>query len=295
MDIIEMATANTRSDMHAAVNMETPWGKFLEILPQFTIKEIEQHRQLNSKTPESAIIKTLDRGPKLKNERCITSDSIFTKCDKGVFYVKGLCKASMKEKRSAALKLNTITSKVLDGSCSWPAGKSGYCNHVMALLLQLADYSLSQFKSVPEEFACTNRLCQWGVPGETTQKAPVMETNVQKQPRSKGITSTLYDPHKVDDHAINWQKINLLKERLTERNNKTPFLTCVPPNVMGRKKIRYGMFQIGSPLSFHLNPVGFTINIITNIPELSMSLFTIHELPKLPLCFINEKNVVPKN
>ena len=76
MDIIEMATANTRSDMHAAVNMETSWGKFLEMLPQFTIKEIEQHRQLSGKTPESAIIKALDRGRKFKNEPYITSDSI---------------------------------------------------------------------------------------------------------------------------------------------------------------------------------------------------------------------------
>ena len=138
MDITEMATANTRSDMNAAVNMKTSWGKSLEMLPQFTIKEIERRRQLSGKTPESAIIKTLERGRKFKNERYITSDSIFKKCDKGVFYVKELCKASMKkEKRSFAEKLSTITSKVLDGSCSCPAGKRGYCNHVMALLLEL--------------------------------------------------------------------------------------------------------------------------------------------------------------
>ena len=97
MDIIEIATANTRSDMNAAVNMETSWGKSLEMLPQFTIQEIEQYRQLSGKTPELAIIKTLYRGRKFKNECYITSDSIFTKCDKGVFYVKGLCKASMKK------------------------------------------------------------------------------------------------------------------------------------------------------------------------------------------------------
>ena len=129
------------------------------------------------------------------------------------------------------------------------------------------------------------------------QKAPVMESTVQKQPSSKGITSTLYDPRKVDDRAINWAKINLLKERLAERNNKTPFVTCVPPKCDGKKvNTRYGMFQIGSPLSFHLNPVGFTTNIITNIPELSMSPFTTHELPKLPLSFISEEHdVVPKN
>ena len=36
MNIIEIATANGRSDMNAAVNMETFWGKSLEMLPQFT-------------------------------------------------------------------------------------------------------------------------------------------------------------------------------------------------------------------------------------------------------------------
>ena len=76
MDITEMATANTRSDMNAAVNMKTSWGKSLEMLPQFTIKEIERRRQLSGKTPESAIVKTLERGRKFKNERYITSDSI---------------------------------------------------------------------------------------------------------------------------------------------------------------------------------------------------------------------------
>ena len=116
------------------------------------------------------------------------------------------------------------------------------------------------------------------------QKALAMETTFQKQPSSKGIESTLYDPRKVDDRAINWEKINILKERLTERNNKTPFVTCVLPKCDGKKvNISYGMFQIGSPLSFHLDPVGFATNIMTNIPELSMSRFTTHELPKLPL------------
>ena len=71
MDIIEMTTANTGSDMNAPVNMKTSWGKSLEMLPEFTIKEIEQYRQLSGKTPESAIRKTLDRGRKFKIERYI--------------------------------------------------------------------------------------------------------------------------------------------------------------------------------------------------------------------------------
>ena len=35
MDITEMATTNASIDMSAVVNIETSWGKFLEMLPQF--------------------------------------------------------------------------------------------------------------------------------------------------------------------------------------------------------------------------------------------------------------------
>ena len=68
------------------------------------------------------------------------------------------------------MKRSTITSKDLDERCSCPAGKSGYCNHSMVLLLELADYSLSEFQSFPEGIVCTSRLRQWDVPGETMQK-----------------------------------------------------------------------------------------------------------------------------
>ena len=66
---------------------------------------------------------------------------------------------------------------------------------------------MKELNLFPKKFPCTSRLRQWGVPEETMQKAPVMETSAQKQPISKGITSTLYDPRKVDDRAINWEKI----------------------------------------------------------------------------------------
>ena len=141
---------------------------------------------------------TLDRGRKFKKERYITSDNILIKFDKGIFCVKGLGKVSMKkEKRSVAVKLSTMTSKVLDGSCSCPARKSGYCNRMMALLLKLADYSLSQFESVSKEIHA---------------KSTSNGNYCSKTTKCKGIASTLYDPRKVDDRAINWEKVNILKE-----------------------------------------------------------------------------------
>ena len=62
------------------------WGNSLDNLPPFTIKEIEQHRLNSGKTPESAIIKTLDKGRKFKCERYISVDTLYTKWDNEYFF-----------------------------------------------------------------------------------------------------------------------------------------------------------------------------------------------------------------
>ena len=50
----------------------------------------------------------------------------------------------------------------------------------MALLFELADYSLHQLKTVPEELACTSKERRWGVPGQRSlSKEPVMTTAVK--------------------------------------------------------------------------------------------------------------------
>ena len=63
-----------------------------------------------------------------------------------------------------------------------------------------------------------------------------------------------------------------------------------------RKNTHYSLFEIVSSLFFHLNPVGFTTNMLTNIPDLCMSSLTTRELLKLPLSFISKENdVIRKN
>ena len=70
-----------------------------------------------------------------------------------------------KDLRKVFVSIYRAISMVSSADCSCPAGKSGYCNHVMALLLELADYSLRGLKKIPEEKACTNVARQWGIPG----------------------------------------------------------------------------------------------------------------------------------
>ena len=131
---------------------ENKWSKTLVGMPTFTIKEVEKHRQLSRKIQRLPITKTLVRGQKVKEERFLTAGSIYTTKTTHLFKVKGLCKASTKKDlRKVFIRINRATSMVSSADCSCPARKSGHCNHVLALLLKLADYSLRALKKVPEE------------------------------------------------------------------------------------------------------------------------------------------------
>ena len=123
-------------------------------MPLFGVKNIESHRINSGKTPGTAIIKTLERGEKFKEERYVSADTIFTCWGTENFNIKAFCKASMKkEKRSVSVTLDKKNGEVKCAKCSCPAGKSGYCNHVMALLFEIADYSLNRLKCIPEEIS----------------------------------------------------------------------------------------------------------------------------------------------
>ena len=112
-----------------------------------------------------------------------------------LFKFKGVCHNSKKnEKRFVELHLCRKSSKVISSHCSGPAGNSGYCNHIMAMLYEIADYSLYSLKSVPSELSCTRKIRQWGAPGEKyCRKPPVTEIIIQNHEKSPGITCTLYD------------------------------------------------------------------------------------------------------
>ena len=111
------------------------------------------------------------------------------------FYVKARCKASMeKELRNVRIQLCKRTDEVYKATCSCPAGKSGYCNHVMALFYEIGEYSLNQLTEVPQEKACASVLRKCGVPGnKEVIKESVMRTILISSDQKKGIPPTLYD------------------------------------------------------------------------------------------------------
>ena len=63
-----------------------------------------------------------------------------------------------KIKRDVVVTLLRKTSRVGKAKCRCPTGASSYCNHIMALLFKIGDYSLKDVTEVPQEVSCTSQV-----------------------------------------------------------------------------------------------------------------------------------------
>ena len=106
-----------------------------------------------------------------------------------------------KQLRNVRIQLCKRTGEVYKATCAYPAGKSGYCNHVMALLYETAVYSFNQVTEVPQEKACRKIvLRKWGIPGN---KDAVKESAI----RTTLICSDQKKPPTLYDARLNFKHI----------------------------------------------------------------------------------------
>lgn len=244
------------------------WDKSLSEMPMFTLREIQKHRVMCGKG--KAIIKTSDRGRMFKNEGYVDTDDIFTKSCVDTFKVKGSCRASMKQvKRNMCVTLSKESGVVTDAKCNCPAGKSGYCNHLMALLFELADYSLNELKLVPEEVACTSKNRQWGVPSDKFKyPKAVMSTSLSRTGEDldiKGITCTLYDPLKNSDENFQ-SRLQRLSEQIQEKDVRIGFGHVIDTE-LPISSTGFGNFSIGSALGYQLAPFEENFEILSSVKK----------------------------
>ena len=100
----------------------------------------------------------------------------------------------------------------------------------MALLIEVAEYSLHQFKEIPEERACTEKARRWGIPGEKDfPKEAILSTSIQKHLSSRGINPTMYDPRTAGTNCLNPVKLASLKADLKTINPGIGFAHVIPP------------------------------------------------------------------
>ena len=71
------------------MNKKIEWGKSLEGMPVFTVREIENHKKESGKNG-ATIEKTSERGLQFKNERYLNADTIQTMKTKNFVKFKGV-------------------------------------------------------------------------------------------------------------------------------------------------------------------------------------------------------------
>ena len=160
--------------------------------------------------------------------------------------------------------------------CDCPAGLGGACNHMHALLLELANYHLHNVRVVPEEVACTSRLSQWVVPRSRGKidKQPVMDVKVKRlkvdeMTAGRGIESTLYDarvPHcRINDNEC----LATFQESLREISPGIPFSYHVQAEDENTiyKNTRFGPAPLGSPVSYQCSIFEFHFQVYCRTTE----------------------------
>ena len=94
------------------------------------------------------------------------------------------------------------------------------------------------------------------------------------------MSSTLYDHRKTQ--ALSVERLTKMQNELQYINIRIEFSNCIPPvtNTTKMQNAMHGQFMVSSPLSFHLNLVERT----TNIVSVEKPLYTKHKYSsqKLP-------------
>ena len=143
---------------------------------------------------------------------------IQTNYDQQHFYFLAKCFHSFRRNESPHnlnIALCIVSGEFVYANCgpSCAAGKSGFCNHVLALMLKVCKYTLYNCKDTTElqheedensSTACTSTLQRWHQPRvEGISSYPIMEvavskTRLQTEQKRSGIMCHLYEARKVD-------------------------------------------------------------------------------------------------
>jgi len=119
------------------------------------------------------------------------------------FYFKDMCYHSFRKNdppHRLKLALCIVKGDVFHSSCTWVAGKVGFCKHILALMLKVCKFTLFEAKTTKDlheendenpAMACTSQLQNWHKKGggENIVPQPVMEVNVKKTKLDEPSTS----------------------------------------------------------------------------------------------------------
>lgn len=299
---------------------EYGWGTSLDKCPLFTRAEVEKHVAKSGKNIGGELHHSLPTG--LRKAKTFLKDEylhkIETNHDQRYFFYRAKCFHSFKRNEKPHelyLALCIVSGKVVYAHCgpACAAGKSGFCNHIMALMLKVCKYTLYNCTDVRElqsendenpPSACTSTLQKWHKPRiEGISSHPVMEVAVSKthleEKKSRGVTCQLYEARKVDSKT----KVKDFFEHMQNIDSKLGFVQTFETSDLETGSCKDTKFGRSPTGSFGAYQLGFTESNfkvfvqVDSIPRRAGSHTFVPPYPSLPLDDLNDDFVilVPEN
>ena len=192
----------------------TGLGKALEKLPLFTKAEMKKHVENSGERIGNAEHHSVPTN--LKRAKTFLQDEYVKEIeaadDQDYFYFKCKCYHSYKKHEAPhtiQVALCIISGQVIDATGTFAAGKVGYCNHTLALMLKICKYSLFESKTTEDlqdecdenpSLACTSKLQSWHKRGRGDSIHPhsvmvfiVTKVKPDDEKSAKGIRCQLYE------------------------------------------------------------------------------------------------------
>jgi len=290
---------------------EDGWTTSLSKMPFFTRAEIDNHiresgKRIGSKDNHSVPTswrkgKTFLEDEYLKDIECSSDDHHF--------YFRCQCYHSFKKNdkpHSLKLTLSMITGEVLHSVCSCVAGKTGYCNHSLCLMLKLCKFSMYRSKTTVDlssesdenpQLACTSSLQNWHKRGrgETIVPQPVMDIIVKKTrlddaEHDSGLKCSLYEARQ--NPQLDGSGVNEFMQTLRHINPKMGLAQLVSSKSDGLTDTKYGKSPKGSYLSYQVSHTesNFIVDMdISSIDRKEQSM-PIEAFPRFPLTVLEEND-----
>ena len=196
-----------------------------------------------------------------------------------IIYLRALCWASYR--KSVKYKIQMVVQKnsnpkILAAKCDkiCPAGKSGCCCHVMAVIWKLDEISRKTTVQQVDNRSCTSKPRKWGIPGKrTVHHNPVMSQKLFKPRHAsdtpgrkrRGVHPTLFDPRPSKWRKLDVESVGMLKQNLQRVNPAVPFSKMIPDvNDIVLIDTIVGKVAKGSLLHLQLKEIGTNIQPSVN-------------------------------
>ena len=311
------ASSNTLTTAQIPKFPADGWGISLEKSPHFTRVEMDKHVARSGKNMGAGVHLSLPTG--LAKAKTYLQDDylhdIQTNYDQRYFFYRAKCFHSFKRNENPHnldLALCIVSGDVMYANCgpSCAAGKSGFCNHILALMLKVCKYTLYNCVNVTElkdevdqnsSTVCTSALQTWHKPRvEGISPYPVMEIAVLKtrlqDHKSCGIVCQLYEARKVNRKS----KLQEFVSSVQSIDSNLGLIQTCDVSKIGEGELvetRFGESPAGSFGSYQLTFQESNFKVTCNIPvnsvrQLGTPFNTSANYPSLPLDDFNDDFVL---